>query len=88
MCPTPVAITKTHHSGSEYYNSKGFFSIVLLGLVDANYRFLWADVGCVGSQSDAQIYNASELAEILKSGENNLAMSLFQMTTDRIHTPC
>ena len=45
---------------------------MLLGLVDANYRFLWADVGGIGSQSDSQIYNASELAEVLESGEINL----------------
>ena len=67
-----VAIKRPAHTGSQYYNYKGFFSIVLMGLVDANYRFIWADVGGVGSQSDAQIYNASELREVLESGEINL----------------
>ena len=43
-----------------------------MALVDANYQFLWADVGGVGSQSDGQTYNAPELAEVLRSGENNL----------------
>ena len=38
-----------------------------MALVDANYQFLWADVSGVGSQSDA-----SELAEVLRSGEINL----------------
>lgn len=28
------------HSGSAYYNSKGFYSIVLLAVVDADYRCL------------------------------------------------
>ena len=42
------------------------------GIVDANYQFLWSDVGDVGSQSDGQIYNASEFAEILRSGEISL----------------
>jgi len=50
-------------SGSQYYNYKGFYSIVLLALVDADYKFIWADVGGTGSASDAQIYNDSELRE-------------------------
>ncbi|XP_052720345.1 uncharacterized protein LOC128191988 [Crassostrea angulata] len=38
-----VAIRNPSRSGTLYYNYKGFFS--LLALVDANYKFLWADVG-------------------------------------------
>ena len=43
-----------------------------MALVNANYQFLWADVGGVGSQSYGQIYNAPALAEVLRSGEINL----------------
>ena len=67
-----VAIKKTAKSGSQYYNYNCFFSTVIMALVDANYQFLWADVGGVGSQSYGQIYNASALAEVLRSGEINL----------------
>lgn len=56
-----VAIRKPPNSGSLFYNYKGFFSVVLMGLVDANYRFLWVDVGGDGAMSDAQIFNESEL---------------------------
>ena len=80
-----VAIKKPPHSGSKYFNNKGFFSIVLLALVDANYRFFWADVGGVGSQSNAQIYNASELAEVLQSGEINLPVDEHLPNDDRPH---
>ena len=31
-----------HKSGSTYYNYKGFYSIVMMGLVDVDYRFIWA----------------------------------------------
>ena len=56
MCPTdPVK------SGSEYFNYKGYFSRVLLALVDADYKFLWVNVGASGSSSDAQIFNHSKL---------------------------
>ena len=55
-----VAITKPPHSGSLYHNYTGFFSIPLLALVDANYKFLWIELGGVGRMSDAQIFNDTE----------------------------
>ena len=55
-------------SGSQYYNYKGFYSIVLMALVDADYKFIWADVGSTGAASDAQIYNNSELKELVEDG--------------------
>ncbi|KAK7097241.1 putative nuclease HARBI1 [Littorina saxatilis] len=52
-------------SGSLYFNYKGFYSIVLMlmALVDADYKFIWADISGTGSASDAQIYNSCELKE-------------------------
>ena len=54
------AIKKPKKSGSEYFNYKGYFSLILLALVDADYRFLWFNVGASGSSSDAQIFNCSK----------------------------
>ena len=67
-----VAIKKPAKSGSLYHNYKGFFSIILLAVVDADYKFLWVDVGANGGCSDAQIYNACELKEMLISNEIGL----------------
>ena len=61
-----VACRSPRNSGSLYFNYKSFFSIVLMGLVDADYKFLWIDVGGYGHMSDAQIFNASELKECLE----------------------
>ena len=63
-----VACRKPPNSGSLYHNYKGFFSVVLLGLVDADYRFLWVDIGGQGHMSDAQIFNECELKECLEDG--------------------
>ena len=55
-------------SGSQYYNYKGFYSVVLMALVDADYKFIWADVGSMGAASDLQVYNNSELKELAEGG--------------------
>ena len=64
-----IRIRKPKNSGSVYYNYKLFCSIVLMAAVDANYKFIWFDVGGVGHQSDAQIYNASTLKASIVSGK-------------------
>ena len=48
-------------SGSRYYNYKGFYSVVLLSFVDADYRLLWTDIGSNGCCSNTNIYNACQL---------------------------
>ena len=44
------------------------FSIVLLALVDANYRFLAVDVGSYGKEGDAGIFNKSNLGKSIHNG--------------------
>ena len=67
-----VAIRKPQHSGSIYYNYKGFFSIVMLVLCDSNYRAIWAQVGSPGSESDCGIYNDSPMFQGVQEGTINL----------------
>lgn len=56
-----IAIRKPQSSGSYYYNYKHFFSIILMALVDADYKFMWVDIGANGACSDSQVFNISEL---------------------------
>ena len=49
-----VRIRKPTKSGSLYHKYKGFFSVILMALVDAEYRFRWVGIGTEGSCSDLQ----------------------------------
>lgn len=59
-------------SGSQYYNFKGFYSIILFALVDAHGRFIFTDVGCNGKASDSTIYRDGHLFNGLKNGSLNI----------------
>ena len=63
-----VALKKPKNSGALYHNYKGFFSIVMLALVDGQYKFRWVDVGTAGSCSDAQIFNTCHLKRKIDDG--------------------
>ena len=61
-----IQIRKSNKTGSEYFNYKGYFSIILLAIVDADYRFLWCCTGAAGSASDAGVFNGSRIKVALE----------------------
>lgn len=54
------------NSGSEFFNYKKSFSVVLLALVDAYYKFIIVDVGSFGKNSDGGILSHSEMGKALE----------------------
>uniref|UniRef100_A0A182S077 DDE Tnp4 domain-containing protein n=1 Tax=Anopheles funestus TaxID=62324 RepID=A0A182S077_ANOFN len=62
-----VPIRSPKHSGSDYFNYKKFHSIVMLALVDADYNFLYVNVGGQGSISDGGIFKNTQLYEMLET---------------------
>nr|CAH7740478.1 unnamed protein product [Callosobruchus chinensis] len=67
-----IRIRCPNNSGSLYFNYKGYFSIVLQALVDANYKFINIDVGGYGKQSDGGTFKASALYRKIINGTLNL----------------
>ena len=81
-----IRITKPPHGGSLYYNYKQFDSIVMMALVDANYKFLWVQIGDAGSCSDGQIWNHCDLQAALSTGVLGVPVA-DPLPGDNVNTP-
>lgn len=58
-----VRVMCSDKSGSLFFNYKHYFSIVLLAIVDANYQFLFVDIGSYGKEGDAGIFKKSQIGK-------------------------
>ena len=55
-------------SAKEYHNFKGFYSVVVMAIVDAHYRFSWASSGYPGNSHDAIIFQSTSLFHCISDG--------------------
>ncbi|XP_064465442.1 uncharacterized protein LOC135376958 [Ornithodoros turicata] len=62
-CHFPVSPPKQH--AADYYNYKGWYSIILLALVDHLYRFRYINLGSPGRCHDAHVYGRSRLCALV-----------------------
>ena len=56
-----IAIRPPPNLGSYYFNYKWTFRLVLLAVVDADYKFFYVDVGCNDRISDRGVLRNSSL---------------------------
>ena len=66
-----VAIKRPPGAVSEYYNYRGFHSIVLMALVTSDYKFLFADAGCQGRISDGGVWANCKFAKKMVSSDTS-----------------
>ena len=67
-----MAIISPPASGSLFYNYKGYYSLVLMALVDANYRFVYVDIGEYGSNSDSNVFQFSKFGQKFMNEKLNI----------------
>ena len=67
-----IQMMKPRTSGSTYFSYKQSFSINLMAVVGADYKFLAYDIGSPGRMSDSGIWNRSNLRQLFEpSGDSN-----------------
>jgi hypothetical protein len=62
-----VNVQAPPNSGSKFFNYKHSFSVVLLALVDAHYKFTVVDIGSYGRKSDGGIFAHPKLGKYLET---------------------
>jgi len=62
-----VVLQCPRNSANEHFNNKNAFSIVLFALEDANYNFMFVDVGCEGRISGSGVFTNTELYKKLET---------------------
>lgn len=70
-----VVLQAPINTGSEFFNYKSTFSLVLFALVDADYNFLYVEAGGQGRISDGGIFKNSSLYKKVEKKELNFPQS-------------
>ncbi|XP_017120636.1 protein ANTAGONIST OF LIKE HETEROCHROMATIN PROTEIN 1-like [Drosophila elegans] len=66
---THIEVRPPISDAEDYYNIKGWYSTILIALVDHRGRFLYVNTGCQGRCSKSQIYEASTLKKMVNSSD-------------------
>uniref|UniRef100_A0A3Q2Z7P5 Uncharacterized protein n=1 Tax=Hippocampus comes TaxID=109280 RepID=A0A3Q2Z7P5_HIPCM len=65
---THIPIIRPHDCHTDYYNRKGFYSVIMQAVVDSSYRFIDIFIGWPGSVHDARVFANSPLYQNRTSG--------------------
>ncbi|XP_064105038.1 putative nuclease HARBI1 [Macrobrachium nipponense] len=68
-----IRLCNPSQGGMHYFNYKKFYYMILLAIADASYKFLYVDVGAIGSESDVGVFVQTYLGEMLLKQEANLS---------------
>ncbi|XP_066978943.1 uncharacterized protein [Macrobrachium rosenbergii] len=78
-----VLNAKPPHSGAGFHDYKGHFSMIMMALVDASYKFLYVNIGANGRASDGGVWDRCSLKEAIDSEVLNIPSSCCLPFTDK-----
>lgn len=67
-----IRIVKPPNSASIYFNYKKYFSIVLMAIADADYKFTVIDVGAYGKCADSTVFQQSRFYKKIVNNQADL----------------
>ena len=70
-----VAIECPKLSGTQYFNYKSFFSVVLLAICNAKYCFTYVDFGQYGNTNDSSVLRSSDLYKVIEENKFNVSFN-------------
>lgn len=79
-----ISIRPPPNSGSYYFNYKNRFSIVLLAIVDADYRFLYVDIGSNSRISEGGVLRNSKFFHALENNALDIPKADFLPGTEQL----
>nr|CAI5842446.1 unnamed protein product [Callosobruchus analis] len=79
-----VVLQAPINTGGEFFNYKSTFSIVLMAVVDADYCFTFADVGCQGRISDGGVIKNTSFYKKLQGNELHLPSDNALPNTEKV----
>ncbi|XP_022182081.1 protein ALP1-like [Myzus persicae] len=79
-----IRVKKPSNSGSMYFNYKDYFSIILLAVVDSEYRFIYVSVGSYGKDCDSSIFKETTFWK--KLTENSLHLPIPRPLSEHSNT--
>ncbi|KAL3182478.1 hypothetical protein MRX96_007166 [Rhipicephalus microplus] len=82
-----VLIKKPPKSGTIYRNYKKSFSVILLAVVDADYKFLYTDIGAPGSEGDAGVWQTTLLQKDIDNKKAGLPELVKVASSPDVHVP-
>lgn len=67
-----IRIQNFPHAGSGYFNYKKFYSIVLLAIVDSEYKFIYVDIGAYKKDCVSSVLQNTDFWKKLTEGILNI----------------
>ena len=64
-----IAVQAPKNSGSLFFNYKKHFSVVLMAMCDAQYKFIFVDIGEAGRWSDGGVFGNSQFGSAFLNGK-------------------